>query len=626
MKLSDIINDRIKQLEKEIKDINTRKKELEKDKNPSNYETLINFLTNLKRIEDIRNLNTLGVSNIIARYIKKHTYNYLEDELRKIKVTYIAKYDKGIKVELNNEQVAFINNYIEEVEKLINYLERKINEKSDDIESLNSKLELKERELNRFKELLVKLSANKELMNEKDFNLVNRIVDDETVNYETKKSVLIEFRNYNVSLINKKEEKIVKEVPVQVVEEDEIKKLFEEFGYSNTMFKYINKYRKEIKSSMDITEARNILQYLTDNNIIKRFPEADLLAICTYGTLSSVTKMYERLKEDNNHVYSVFYEAPTIWVDENKKGVRKKRNKDGKNMPKDSVGVLKTSVMKASYEDMILNDEFFKKHEYDIRLRNSNNKLALTTPHKKVVENYEVFEKYGIHEHSKDVSSIFSYSNITEKLDRFVELGLLNGFSGSYDNVNYIKFNPSFILNASEAHYVYLYYMREEEPQFYYQKLFSDSRNGEIKNEFKKASSIKSKLFGTVNDFINEKFVMSSSYLRNYDYYEEIINNAEDTNIDPDVYSTPEIIELENSARVFGNEYVYVIGGLTFSRLKVLRNYSILRRYSKELYEDAFMYAVTRGSYLSEEAVKRVSDSILYTYTKGGNDGLLKSL
>ena len=120
---------------------------------------------------------------------------------------------------------------------------------------------------------------------------------------------------------------------------------------------------------------------------------------------------------------------------------------------------------------MILNDEFFKKHEYDIRLRNSNNKLALTTPHKKVVENYEVFEKYGIHEHSKDVSSIFSYSNITEKLDRFVELGLLNGFSGSYDNVNYIKFNPSFILNASEAHYVYLYYMREEEPQFYYQKL-----------------------------------------------------------------------------------------------------------------------------------------------------------
>ena len=168
--------------------------------------------------------------------------------------------------------------------------------------------------------------------------------------------------------------------------------------------------------------------------------------------------------------------------------------------------------------------------------------------------------------------------------------------------------------------------MREEEPQFYYQKLFSDSRNGEIKNEFKKASSIKSKLFGTVNDFINEKFVMSSSYLRNYDYYEEIINNAEDTNIDPDVYSTPEIIELENSARVFGNEYVYVIGGLTFSRLKVLRNYSILRRYSKELYEDAFMYAVTRGSYLSEEAVKRVSDSILYTYTKGGNDGLLKSL
>ena len=37
MKLSDIINDRIKQLEKEIKDINTRKKELEKDKNPSNY-------------------------------------------------------------------------------------------------------------------------------------------------------------------------------------------------------------------------------------------------------------------------------------------------------------------------------------------------------------------------------------------------------------------------------------------------------------------------------------------------------------------------------------------------------------------------------------------------------------
>lgn len=631
MKLIDIINNRIELIKKELEELNSKKEYLKKDYNYSNYEILTEFIKDLKNIEDIRNMDTSNISSIISRYIKKYNYNSLERELKAIKVAYKAKFDKKIKISLDNEQVLFINNYIREVENLIKYLESRIKDSNSNMESLENDIELKERELMRFNELLDKLNINKDMLDEKDFNLINKIVNDDTVSYETKKEILIEFRNYNVNLYKKKEE--VVEVKEEVKDNQDIKNLFEEFGFSSTMFKYINKYKKELSNSMNLDEARKILQYLTDtHNIINRFSEADLLAVCTYGTLESVSKMYERLVKDNNHVYSIFYESPTIWVDEIKRGQRKKRVKDGKDMPKENVGALKTSLMKASYDDMLLNNQFFKEHDYDISIKFSKNKLALTTPHKKVLENYKIFEAYGIHKHSKDVSSIFSNANITDRLDRFVELGLLNGFGSTYENVNYIKYNPSFLLSASEAHYAYLYYMREEEPQYsYYHKLFSDSRNGEIRNEYKNSSSLRVKLLGSTKDFIDEKFIMPNEYLRNADYYEDIINNAEDMSIDPNIFDTPEIEDLENKARVNGNEYVYVIGDLTFSRLKVLRNYSILRRYSNEIYEDTFMYAVARGSYLSEDAVRRVADYIMYTYTntsttKGGHHGLLKSI
>ena len=645
MKLTEVINERIELLEKERERIKTTLFHVRHDNAKVSYGQ-VNYLFNkLKKPEDIRNASTSLVSNVIATYFKKNSSAELENKLREIKVTYKAKYDKGIKVELSNSQVDFLNNYIRDVEKLLSYLERKVKENEEKEKSLTNEKDLKKREVERFREVLQKIENN-ELLDEMDFNLICKIVDDENIDYETKKELLIEFRNYNNSITKKQEETTIEETIVEEKEEEtlpleevkqageeiRVKSLFEQYGYSNTMFKYINKFKKELDASLDIDEARRILDYFNEQNILKRFVEADLLAICTYGTLESVTNMYEKLKSDNNHMYSVFYEAPTIWVDKQKRGIRKKRSKDGKGLPKEPIGILKTSVMKASYEDMLLNNQFFKDHGYDINIKYGKNKLALTTPHSKVLENYAIFERYGIHKNAGETSSMFGSTNITDKLDKFIELGLLYGHNGSFDNGNYIMYNPSFIFTASNIHFAYFYNMREEEPPHtYYFKLFSDIRDGEMKKEYKQASSVRDKMRLPVDEFIKEKFIDPSTYLRNFDYYENIINNAEDTSIDPEIFSTPEIIELERSAKISGNEYVYVIGDLDFSRLKVLRNYSIIRRYSKEIYEDALMYAITRGSYLSEEAVMRVSDYIMYTYTNtstkiGGNHGLFKSI
>ena len=133
----------------------------------------------------------------------------------------------------------------------------------------------------------------------------------------------------------------------------------------------------------------------------------------------------------------------------------------------------------------------------------------------------------------------------------------------------------------------------------------------------------------------NDKIVKNSKKLREesesliesiprYDEYEGIISTNSGLFIDDTIFEDPEIVSLEDNYRVKGNDKIYIIGGQTISRLKVLRNYSKIRVPNTNN-EEALMYSIVRGSYLDEETFKTIASEINYTSALGGKYGILES-
>ena len=77
---------------------------------------------------------------------------------------------------------------------------------------------------------------------------------------------------------------------------------------------------------------------------------------------------------------------------------------------------------------------------------------------------------------------------------------------------------------------------------------------------------------------------------------------------------------IEQNNRVDDNPYVYVFDGLVISRIKVLRNYSLIHDGEK----DSLMASIVKGSFLTSESIDKIAQSI--NYTLGGNDGLSRKI
>ena len=63
---------------------------------------------------------------------------------------------------------------------------------------------------------------------------------------------------------------------------------------------------------------------------------------------------------------------------------------------------------------------------------------------------------------------------------------------------------------------------------------------------------------------------------------------------------------------------MYQFGDQIISRLKVIRNYSILEHHKLIEDKSALMYSITRGSLLTEESYVKIANAISYEKKVGG--------
>ena len=247
---------------------------------------------------------------------------------------------------------------------------------------------------------------------------------------------------------------------------------------------------------------------------------------------------------------------------------------------------------------------------------------ALQQPTNRVVENYHVLKDLGLFEGrdmSKFPSSIFAASNIFDRANRFIELGLLGkkGF-------NYVSNYPSAFNFFAEEAFAKLYDLKQNySERDYYDTITSDFRSDTLKTDVRLARGDFS-LGEDLETFVFERFVDLSDKIPNAKLYDKVLRNSS-YGVNHDILDDESIQYLD--AR-FGtdDDLRYVIGGQIVSRAKVLHNYSTL---VSEGYqgEEALLYSTVSGMYLTEDSFEKVAGDIHMSYQKGGNsDAVSKTI
>lgn len=619
MTLEEIINLKLKSLYAEIERLRNNSLKLDEETEKLTMVLLESeeFIHTMS--EDWSNIGKLDVDKMTDNLVKYGSFAYDKKEVKEtfriINIVYEA-INAGIDTALTESQKAFIEGYLGSLIQMIKSLNESINVKDAESKENKNKINIYNEFTFGLESLSEKVSdpLNEEILNENDFQAFYSIIEDDSISNEVKKQGIIKFTKYNADRLSNTPKTISK------ISVDDIKDLFSSYGFNSKKdMDFINRNKKELESRCELQNINSILSFMKDNRILRKFSLATILSICVAGTAETVSQTYKRL-ESEKKLSDLYFQTPGVWVNNPVK--KKSHRRKGEPGPKENPRSLYYAARKISLEDIELNEKFLKEKGFDISAVESDKAVKLlTTPNYRVVENYDICRRYGLYDGSiknQALTPLYG-SNIEDRLDNLIEIGLLNGKNISLDFFsNYTKRYPSAIVTMDQNNIMFMYYLKSMYSQReYYEKIFSKSRVGMLtKENIPKFSSQ-----GKMQQFVDDNFV-SLDRIPNSESYDSIVHDSEAECYDETVFHEKEIFDLERQFRVRDNDYVYVIDDVIVSRLKVLKICSILKDAGVPITKNEIMYAVTKGMYLTKNVYDRVASHVGYIEEEK-KDGLL---
>ncbi len=621
MTLEELISLKLKNLYNEM--------EIDRDELSRSEEEKNELVKVCEECEDFIHIMSEGWENVkhqdtevLTKYLIKYSglaynENEINENFRIVKLVYEA-IEFGLDTNLTETQIDFVRGYIGSLMQMVKDLDQKIKTREALVSKNKEKSVVNNEIINGLETLNNKISdpVNEDVLDQNDFQAFYSIIEDKNIPSDVKKQAIVKFIKYNADRISNTPKQNNK------VSIEDIKDLFSSYGFNDPKeVEFINKNRKELEARSDLQNMNSILSFMKDNKIIKRFDIGSLLSICLVGSYESVRDTYKKL--DKEHKLCDFYfQTPGAWVNNTLKQENKKIRYGGVST-KENPKSLYYAARKISLEDIELNEEFLKEKGFNIDLQSKENlgKL-LTTPHYKLLQNYELCRSYGLYQDKNSLTNISPLygSCIEEKMDRLIEAGLFN-CDGVSKNVygRYVNRYPSSIITTSDAAITYYSYLRSiYSPDEYYSTIFSDTRNGMLKKSVVPKFAKKD---GKYDKFVDTNFV--NVMLPRENEYDKILSESDNITYDENVFHEKAVFDLERQFRVRDNDYIYNIDGILVSRNKVLRTLSILMNKGVKIANEEVMYAITKGMFLSKDSLERISNKVGYTKEGEMAHGLL---
>lgn len=623
MNLGRIIKSKIKSLYKEYNRINNKSNNsLDKDI----VNNLITFVVNVRNDEStLLNYSMDNIKEMFSNVYKNEDYDNIVEEFRIISIILKGKYENNLNIDLSDNQkkvfnkaLSKINRYALKLVEKIKYNESVYEENKEYLDNIEFDILLLEELENKVRD-----KNSKEVLSKEDFETFYKMfIDDENLSFLERRDLLLSFKEYNDKKIQNRSNEI------DFDKLNELKDLFRKYGVDEKIDKCINKHEYEVSNNVDLNNVVEILEFMKSVNILKRFELSTLLGICLDGTKESVENTYNKIVSMNKNC-KMFYDTSGVWIDNIPKEVKKRKKTHYVRGREKEVNYASINH-EISLEELLENEKFLTDLGYDVSIANEKSAKTLKTPNYKIRENYELLKLYGIldvNEPENFSTSAFAFSNIDDKCDKFIELGLLNGSDMvKYPYSNYIAKYPSAISFMRNEIYMLLYKLKKDKNlSEYYDTIFSQFIEGRLSPKvYKEKLGYKLNSESEIEEFKIDNFIEQTDYINNSNIYEEVILSNMPINYDESVLEIPEIKQLEENNKE--SKYIYKIGEQIISRLKVLRCLTALKQTLVKIDKDAIMYSLVRGTYLDESTFNLIAGTIGYSYKGELNDGILKKV
>lgn len=567
--------------------INHKKSDVKEYNNrlDQNLSQKIELLENLKNdVNEITKADMNQVNEIIdAFFITQEEKDSMKKELDIIKAVLTLNQTEKTNYTLLPNQLTIMTSFIEKLEE---YIEKKNLEKQSIDPEYNHIMQLTKE----YKELLSQLKNPKNTTLITDIDTILKLFQEVQISEEEKQAILLSLIKYNQEVIKIKE----KEVHIQnkKITPREIDILLQKYGYS--YHKLEKKYQTKLREEGNRKKIDDVLATMQKWDFSKIDEEKEGLLLISYllgsnkENIEKITKMAQERGINITNIEKLvgaFISTNYLY--------------DGKY----KIG---------SKEDFEKNVSLLSEHGISIPFIAEKQKDILLLPTKRLEENLEWLECYGLHSKINETALLDDYlsalrsKNIPEIIDLWMESHPLG--------LEYIRSNLNALAYNRKDSLLLLYKLHKSKEEGNASAFRLIMANGVKKLHMKKAIASNTIEYQGIFDIESAKKVTGQMepHLEKEEEYEKQAKESIHHPISEEIFQNSIIISLNrfNDAK---ETLLYDINGIKISKLKVLRIYNALCKNNLGNTLDAILYAICYQTILTTEKYEELKNTIKQT-------------
>lgn len=563
--LINILKNAINDKKNDVKDYNNRL-----DQNLSRKMQLMDTLK--QDVNEITKLDMNELNEIVTLFpIPEEDKASLKKELDIIKALLTLN-------QTEKTNYTLLPNQLEAVTKFIEYLEEYIEKKNIEKQSIDPEYNHIMVLTNKYKDLLSKLKKpnNTELIS--DIDTVLQLFQENNIGEDEKQAILLSLIKYNQEIIEKKETEINNQG--LGITGSELKFIFTRYGYN--FYKLEKKYQLKLKKEGNRKNIEEVFYAMQKEGFSKLNEESSGLILSTLllaSTKESITTITSLAQKRGINITTieklVSAYIPNEYIYDGKYRIGRK-------------------------EDFQKNVSLLVEHGISIPYVAEKEKEILILTNKRLQENLEWLERYGLYSEETQTSLLDDFLSalkspyIPEMIDIWIESHPLG--------LRYIKNNLTALSTNIETNKLLFHKLHLSATIGNNEAFRLIMSNGVKKLLLRKEITNDDIEYQGIHDMESAKRVNNQKeiHLKMEKKYQRIAKESLHHAISSTIFDYPEIISLDRFSDS-KESLLYDINGLRISKLKVLRIYNALCEQNLGKTIDALLFAITYHKILTEE-------------------------